>query len=266
MIPVMTYLLDVALVLFIAREVVQFARRYDRLKQEIAAGDPDARSRLYRRVLRFQWLSAFFALTALRMDWNALRPQSLGLASFPLVTSFARNLKGGLGGIAVGVAVGTLGLIALRLRSRHAGSNGPRRAAPIAGVRRLLPDFGAVLPVTARERWLWLAVSIGAGVCEEIVFRGWLLSVLHAPLGLAGAALILVAAGCFGLAHAYQGPAGVLLTGLAGVLFCVLYVATGGLLVPIVLHTIIDARFALLPRGEAESTTGSPAFPGLRAI
>lgn len=113
--------------------------------------------------------------------------------------------------------------------------------------RKLMPDFTALIPVTGRERLLWAAAAISAGICEEIVFRGWLLATLHDSVGLGGTALVPTAAAIFGLAHTYQGVTGVILTALAGVLFCVLYVATGSLLVPILLHCVVDLRFAFLP-------------------
>jgi membrane protease YdiL (CAAX protease family) len=103
-----------------------------------------------------------------------------------------------------------------------------------------LPDFSTLLPVTTHERLVWVAVAASAGICEEIVFRGWLLATLHSPVGLAGTTLVLVAAVIFGLAHAYQRVAGMVLTAFAGALFCVLYVKTGSLLVPILLHILID--------------------------
>jgi hypothetical protein len=250
MIQVMTYVVDVILVQFIVREVLEFARRHRQLKLDLAHGDREARARLYRRVLRFQWASAALALTGLRFDGNALRPDALGLGSLPMVqalVSAGALREGALTGIGMGVALGTLALLVLRLRAR--GNEAGRRAPSIrvSPWRKLMPDFTAVLPVTARERWLWLAVSISAGVCEEIVFRGWLLSVLHDPLGLTGTTLIVVAALGFGIAHAYQGPSGMVLTGLAGAMLCALYVASGALWVPMILHTVIDARFALLP-------------------
>ena len=120
-----------------------------------------------------------------------------------------------------------------------------------------MPDFSALVPTTARERLLWVAVAVSAGICEEIVFRGWLLSTLHGSLRFEGAALILAAAVLFGLAHSYQGITGMVLTALAGLLFCGLYVATGSLVWPILLHIVVDVRFAVLP---------APRNAGSRAV
>ena len=122
-----------------------------------------------------------------------------------------------------------------------------RAAAPVRKWRKLLPDFSALIPTTTHERLIWAAMAISAGICEEIVFRGWLLSTLHSELRLDGTVLVLVAAALFGLAHSYQGITGMILTAFAGAVFCALYVATGSLLVPIALHILIDLRFAVLP-------------------
>ncbi len=149
-------------------------------------------------------------------------------------------------GVLVGMAVGLLGFVAARVGARWGGAVAVRETKTPRW-RKLLPDFSALLPVAARERLLWAAVAISAGICEEVVFRGWLLATLHGPAGLTGTALVAVAAVIFGLAHAYQGIAGVVLTAFAGAFFCVLYVTTGSLLIPIALHTLVDLRFALLP-------------------
>jgi membrane protease YdiL (CAAX protease family) len=113
--------------------------------------------------------------------------------------------------------------------------------------RRLLPDFSVLLPSNPRERFLFAAVAISAGVCEEVVFRGWLLCTLHNDLALNGTTLVLAAAACFGLAHFYQGATGMIVTALAGILFTFLYVQSGSLLLPILLHILIDLRWVLLP-------------------
>ena len=238
-------LISLVLAAFLVREVLEFQRRYLRLKLDLERGDPNARLRLYRRGLVFEGASALLALLALRFDARALTPGSLALADSPLVRAFTGEAsRGMLPGILSGLVVGTIGLFVARRRAGKASLAGAGLADRL---RRMLPDFGALLPVTARERATWLAVAVAAGVCEEIVFRGWLLSVLHAPIGLHGTALIVAAAIVFGLAHLYQGPVGAALTGLAALLFIGLYVATGSLLVPILLHVAVDARFALLP-------------------
>ena len=59
----------------------------------------------------------------------------------------------------------------------------------------------------------------------------------------------MVGAVAFGLAHAYQGPVGILTTGLLGGVMAALYLQTGSLLLPVLLHAAIDLRFLLVPSG-----------------
>jgi membrane protease YdiL (CAAX protease family) len=245
---ILSLALDILLACYIAWEVLKFHPRYKKLKQSIADGDPDARLRIYREGLVFEWITALLALLAIRFDWSQLNPKSLDLGALPMIRAFTSNAdldRGMIGGVLFGVAFGTIVFFVARIRSnRRGGAPATEKPSPW---RKLLPDFSALVPVTGRERLLWAAVAISAGVCEEVVFRGWLLSTLHGSVGLAGMALLLVAAALFGLAHTYQGITGVIATALAGLFFCVLYVTTGSLLVPILLHCLIDVRFAFLP-------------------
>jgi uncharacterized protein len=248
----LSLVIDTILAAYVIREVVRFGAQYRQLKRDIANGDQKALTRVYQKAIVFEWVSALLALLALGLDWSNVNPKLLALEGTRMVQSWR---VGGvdrsgvewdrMAGLALGLVIGTTAAIVIaRIRSNRTG------AAPAiapAWWRKLLPDFSALLPATMRERVLWAAVAVSAGVCEEIVFRGWLLSTLHGTLRLNGTALILVAAVLFGLAHSYQGIAGIVLTALAGVLFCGLYVVTGSLLAPIVLHILIDLRFAVMP-------------------
>jgi membrane protease YdiL (CAAX protease family) len=246
---ILSYLIDIILTGYITWEVVRFPASYRQLKQAIVDGDPQARTRVYRRAIVFEWVSALLSLAALGFDWSKLNPKLLaldGLRMIQMAPHSANFDRGAMAGLFVGVAMGTIGFIIVRLKANRRGATAAANA-PVGGLRRLIPDFSAMIPVTTNERLLWTVVAISAGICEEIVFRGWLLATLHAPLLLAGTALVVAASVIFGLAHSYQGITGMLLTAFAGAFFCGLYVATGSLLMPILLHIVIDARFAILP-------------------
>ncbi len=252
-------ILDTLLTGFIVWHVVQFVPRYRGLKQALAQGDTEARIRIYRRALSFEWITALLALVALRFDWSTLNPKFLALGSTPLLLSLSAGsdtARGAIGGACAGVAIGTVALVIARIRANRRGA-APATPAPTQRWRKLLPDFTALLPVTGRERLLWALVAVSAGICEEVVFRGWLLSTLHSELGESGTALIVAGSIAFGLAHTYQGISGMILTALAGAFFCTLYVATGSLLVPILLHIVVDARFALLPGPRIQKSEAS---------
>jgi membrane protease YdiL (CAAX protease family) len=106
------------------------------------------------------------------------------------------------------------------------------------GVRET-PVLRELLPVTPRERWLFVLVSISAGICEEIVFRGFLLRALVIATGITPLAVIL-SAGAFGVVHAYQSASGALRAAILGVLLTVPVLLDASLFSAIVAHTSID--------------------------
>lgn len=103
-------------------------------------------------------------------------------------------------------------------------------------------------PTTAGERVLWGVLSVTTGVCEEIVFRGFVVQYLmRQPWGLSLLASALVSCVLFGLGHAYQGLRGVLQTMLLGAALSGLLLLTGNLALPMLVHILINLRLALLP-------------------
>lgn len=76
-------------------------------------------------------------------------------------------------------------------------------------------------PSSPGELALWLALAISAGICEELIIRGYLqqqFSALTQQVWLG----IAISAVFFGLAHGYEGASGVLLIALYGAFFGVL--------------------------------------------
>ena len=100
------------------------------------------------------------------------------------------------------------------------------------------PALRTVLPSTPGEARVFHGVAVTAGICEEVLYRGYLLWYFQSlvPGGVAIAAAILV----FGLAHVYQGVRGMFATGVAGALSMAVYLLTESLLGPIVLHVTLD--------------------------
>ncbi|MCM3766932.1 CPBP family intramembrane glutamic endopeptidase [Neobacillus niacini] len=108
-----------------------------------------------------------------------------------------------------------------------------------------------MVPTGKLDKRLGILVAITAGICEEIIYRGFLFHFLsESPFNLEGVVLLIVGAAIFGIAHYYQGWKGVIMTGLVGFVLGRVYVSTGSLLYPIILHTIIDLRFILTAKKE----------------
>lgn len=120
------------------------------------------------------------------------------------------------------------------------------------GFRALGARFGweetalvhAVMPVTRGEKVLFAALSLAAGACEEIVFRGFApLFVLpwfgHYMLAAVPISLI------FGILHAYQGVHGMVRTGLTGLLLAAGAAWTGSLLPSMLAHAALNLLIGL---------------------
>jgi CAAX protease family protein len=257
-----SWLAGTAVACYVIWEMKKMYRDYPKLKQAVANGDPEARPRFYVRILRFEWVSALLALVALGFDKTKLMASSLQMGDTAFghwVSASSMINSSGMAGIAAGLLIGLVVMTIVRLRSRRReAAPAPSDSGPKPWWRKLVPDFAALIPTTARERVLFAEVAVSAGICEEIVFRGSLLYALHSPFGFGGTTLVLLASAIFGMCHVYQGVTGVVATTLAGVLLCTLYIATGTLLVPIVLHSLIDLRMAILP-------TGNPQIPRAQA-
>jgi uncharacterized protein len=91
---------------------------------------------------------------------------------------------------------------------------------------------------------LIVRVALTAGFCEEVIFRGTLISPLEnsfAKNRIIEGLIIFLSAAIFGAAHAYQAPAGILLTSLIALMLGYIYVACGRLLWPVILiHATYD--------------------------
>ena len=98
----------------------------------------------------------------------------------------------------------------------------------------------AMLPHSPLEFLVWFGVSLSAGICEELIFRGYLLQQLTAwtrsPI-----ASILLAALLFGAVHLYEGLGAILpLAALAVVYGFAVRHFKGDLRAVIVAHTLQD--------------------------
>ena len=102
----------------------------------------------------------------------------------------------------------------------------------------------AILPRTRRERNSFYLLSISAGICEEVIYRGFIFAYLLSYMNTT--AVVIVSSILFGVAHSYQGLKGIPQTGLVGLALALLYVYTGSLWAPIILHAAIDIGYGYL--------------------
>jgi len=194
---------------------------FQRLMMRAATGMRIDRLRLYNGTLASHWVLFAFAIAI----WTTAgrTPSGLGMTI---------TLHGGFVLAAVLTAAG----IALLLRQlNQVVSSG------IDQLRRLRAQLGnveVILPASLTElnRFTWVALT--AGIVEETLWRGYLFWYLQHFMPLWAAALVSTVG--FGLAHAYQGFGNVPRIIAVGAAFAVLYMLSGSIWLPILLHAIVD--------------------------
>lgn len=127
---------------------------------------------------------------------------------------------------------------------------GARLSSKVAAAfeKRLAP-MNFFLPRTGEERGWFALVSISAGICEEILFRGFLTQYFEAkPYQFSLLVALLLSCLFFGTGHLYQGISGVVITAVLGFVYANLFLLTGSLLLPMVVHAVTDLRLLLILR------------------
>ena len=219
-------LATVLAVLLVTVQPFRGRQRYHRLVARIGT-DPRARVDHYRRGIVAEWTAV--AAVAVIGGLTGRSAASIGLRAVDAHSGVWDEVPA----IVVVLAVGT---VLFRQRSLR------------EALRRQARGFLALLPSTREEKLLFVPLAITAGVCEEILFRGFLLAYVawlwpHAT----NTQLIVVTSIAFGIAHLYQGVLGVVVTGVVGVLLASMVIDGGSLLPAIVVHALIDFRIIFLP-------------------
>jgi membrane protease YdiL (CAAX protease family) len=114
----------------------------------------------------------------------------------------------------------------------------------ILGVRESA-TLAQLLPRTRNERLGFAGLSFAAGLGEEFIYRGFLLSALHIATGSLPLASLLSAA-AFGIVHGYQAHQGAARAAVLGMMLTAPVLATGSLLPAMVAHTALDLLLGLV--------------------
>jgi uncharacterized protein len=120
------------------------------------------------------------------------------------------------------------------------------QAKRIAAYTRAYERVAFFLPHTRRERLLFAVLSVCAGVCEEWIFRGFVLQTLHGTTRLPWIAALLVSSMLFGWNHLYQGSRELVTTTVIGLALGLATISSGGLVLPIILHTFLDLQLLIV--------------------
>jgi membrane protease YdiL (CAAX protease family) len=207
---------------------------YPALQRDISSGKPGVLVREYSEILAILWAGAALVLGA----WVY---QGRAVADLGFAIDFNWRFLGGLAITLILIAF----LIGQIIKTARSQEYRDRVKEQIEAA-----SVGALLPRTRLEYNLFVAVSITAGICEEIMFRGFLISYLGHYAGVLGA--ILLSSLLFGMAHAYQGVSGAVRTMIAGLINALLYWFSGTLWLPMILHAAIDIHGGTLGKLASE--------------
>lgn len=215
-------LFDHAFALMLAVAFPLFAKFYafPKLLHEVDRGDPNARTSAYLMTIVIQWA----LVVVLALAWRRLaRPGStLGL-------DVPRGWR-----LALALAL-PLVAAALMVMQYHGIATS---AEAMEHARVEMKEVSGLLPHTPFELRLFIALSTTAGICEELLYRGFLVG--YAARFMPPPVAVFVTGVVFGFGHIYQGLGNAIQTGIVGIVAGSLYLLIGSIWPLMALHAIVD--------------------------
>jgi CAAX protease family protein len=216
---------------------------WPRYLKRLATGAPGVRAGFYVSLMIGEWVPA----TCLLCWWAARdRPWS-GLLLKGTVTPLALGIPPAMR-LWAGFTFVAL-LVGFAVAHRTAVLAQPET---IKRVRPKLAYAEPLLPHIEFERKLFWMVSLTAGVCEELFFRGFLIWYLSAWMG--PVAAVLLSSALFGVGHIYLGWAQAPKTALVGLALAFVALASASLWPAMLLHAAIDWNSGELAYGILQGT------------
>lgn len=197
-----------------------------RLLQELDAGQTGARFKAYIYTIIIEWAMSLIVLAWWFYAGRSFHDLGLGLERDP-------GWK-----IGASITLAACGLLVLQtvvvLRSKK----------KTEGARGQVEPLQAVLPHDSRELHTFYALSLTAGICEELLYRGFIFVYLHSVFGVIPA--VILSSLVFAVGHTYQGLSGILKTATVGLIMAGLLLLTGSLWAPMLLHAVLDVNSGYL--------------------
>jgi len=217
-----------------------------RVRALLARGELRSSERIaiYATTIAFQW--ALGALTAWRCVARGWYLGSLGVGLPDPRTTIAI-------GLTFAVLLGLVQLVAFR----QLGRLPPERRGRLGAIALKL------MPQNLAEALPFVALVCTVSVCEEFLYRGFVLALVQRVFGGSVLAAVVGSSAVFGIGHYYQGRRGVMNTSVLGALFAGLRVWTGSLAPGMLVHFAVDllaglggSRWAAF-RDEVQETTSA---------
>lgn len=181
---------------------------YRTLKKQLTAV-ADARILFYRTQVIWEW-SWLVVLVIILIPINSPL-QWIGL-----------NLPSQFGWIILAALLLGIGLSTVLLR---------RNPGALDAMQRSLASSSFMLPTTPQERTWYAATAITAGICEELLYRGFLIRFLMITFPGIGFLFICILSGIiYGISRAYQGMRGILQAAIMGFSLAIVFFLSGNLI------------------------------------
>ena len=194
---------------------------FRRLLKRAEGGAIIDRAGLYRNTAINHWI---LFLVALLLWSNLERPWS----SLGIETGVDQWFLAALG-------LTIAGIVMLLLQVRQVAG---AAQTDLAQLRAQFGKLALIIPQNGNELARFNLLSITAGIVEELLWRGFLIWYLGQVMPLWAAAI--VSSVGFGLAHAYQGLEHLPKITLVGGAFAGLYLLSGSIWLPMLLHAAVD--------------------------
>jgi membrane protease YdiL (CAAX protease family) len=218
---------------------------YPWLTRASEAGAPGIRPRAYSFGILGQWGSTALVLALWASRGRSLAGLGLGIGS---------PLRLGIGLALAGMVVGLLWL------QRRAISARPER---FDMVLRQVGAARPLLPHTPGELRGFKLLSLSAGICEEVMYRGyiwWYVAVWAGPV--AGAVISSI---LFGAGHLYLDRKSAVRAGIVGAVMAGIVLGCGSLWPAMIIHAAVDMNSGALAFRALRRAQGGSPEPGVAA-
>lgn len=215
------------LLYFVGYETWWGLTRYKKMLSDIACGQIQ-KSYLYSRTMAYWWIPT--VLIVLLSAAKGITLNNYGLSWFkPHNNAYLLYIS--LGIALIYFIYLAYQLVAFRIYAMKKVNISPK-----------VPDtIKALLPVTRKEKLVWVFTSITAGITEEFIYRGFFFYLMGNLFpGLNIFIILGISALIFGAGHIYQGPMEAVKPMFLGLVYGVFFIAFGSIIPCIILHAMQD--------------------------
>lgn len=201
--------------------------KYKKIMQAINDGHMP-KTRLYTRLMMGLWIPA--GIVVLLSTTSKFTFKGFGLSWFKLNDQkWFLYIASVLAGVYFLYLV--YSLIALRIN-----------AIKKVSISQKIPnEVKVLLPISTKEKLVWICVAITAGITEELLFRGFFFNLMEQLFpGLNVFIILVISMLIFGVGHLYQGVSEAVKPMILGLVFGMFYIAFGTIIPCIILHAMQD--------------------------